>query len=340
MTTTRSERAAEVPITAPMQQPDRQPWELYALVGGLVVLTTVVIMGNVPRMAPWLLGLMVLGIGQALLLSPTTGTLGGLAVVVLWTLLRQRTGVWTPAELLQNLQEVIGLTLNLLLTIRYRRIWNQQQQELHELRQLRQVLVAGEAGTGLLALEVAELRLHEEIDRARLFRRPLALLLVESQPRSDNLDDDGNLEAAYQAVVRRLTTAAFMHDIPFRINENRLGLILLERTWDRLYEHAETIAARLKRATFIDAGQRTHAVQDYLVFTFGLGTYQGEEADVIDLMRAAEDSLGVSRELIGFGETHLSAFAMPATPITEPQSSTSGGGAEAQPVLAVRDAEK
>ncbi|MDQ2997879.1 MAG: hypothetical protein M3R61_12600, partial [Chloroflexota bacterium] len=150
---------------------ERQPWELYMLVGGLIGQTALVLLGNQPYVSAWLLALLALGVGQGLLLPSTAAWFGALATVVLWVLFRQAIGIWSSGVLVQSMLEVVGLALNIVLAIRHRQIWRRQQLELQELRVLRQVLVVGEAGTGMLPREVAELRLREEIDRARLFRR-------------------------------------------------------------------------------------------------------------------------------------------------------------------------
>ena len=65
----------------------------------------------------------------------------------------------------------------------------------------------------------------------------------------------------------------------------------------------------------MDAEGRSHHVLHSVKLNFGLATYQGETSGTIDLMGAARDSLSVSRDLAGIGETSVSAYAMPATPI-------------------------
>jgi len=308
---------------------EKQLWDLYVLIGGTVVQSVLVLLGNVPRMSAWLLTLLAVGIGQGLLLPSSVGWAGGLTVVVLWVLFRQVAGVWVQAELVQSLLEIVGLSLNVVLAVRYRQAWQQQQHELQELRALREVLVAGDVGTGLLPREVGELRMAEEVDRAMLFRRPLGLLLVEIEQLPELPTGKADASASsieplstsprevYQAVIRQLTSASLVHDIPFRIAPNLVGLIMPERDWDKLYKDAEAIVNALRSASFLDREGHSRFAHRYVKLSFGLGTYQGEVVGTIDLMRAAEDSLSISRDLADLGEAPVAAYAMPATPIIE-----------------------
>ena len=295
----------------------RQPWQLYALVGVISIQNMLVILGNTPRMSVWLLTLLAVGVGQGCLLPSAVGWLGGLATIVVWVLFRRATGVWVSAELFQSVFEVVGLSLSLALVIWIRHNWENLQHELRELRPLREVLVAGEVGTGLLPREVGELRMIEEVDRSRVFRRPLGLLLVEIEPLPMPSISLVELKEVYQALNRQLGSVSLVHDIPFRAASNRMGLIMPEREWDKLYDDAESIVNVLKQGSFLDGEGRPQSVLDCVKLSFGVGTYQGETEGAIDLMRAAEDSLSISRDLAHLGEISVSAYAMPATPIAE-----------------------
>lgn len=300
----------------------RQPWELYALVGTLIAQTALVIVGNLPSVSLWLLLLLALGLGQALLLPTAAGLLGGLLVVVLWVLLRRATGILVAAELLQSGLEVGGFALNLLLAVGYARVWRRQQNELTELRSLQSVFV-GEAGTGLFPFEVAELRMREEVDRARAFHRPLGLLLVENDPKPGG--EVGREKEAYRLIARQLTVAALVHDIPFRIDANRFGLLLPEMGWEDIYAHADEIVKLLENISLPDLRGESAAKPLPLNLHFGLGVYNGEYKGEIDLLRAAEDSLDINRDLAEFKTRSVSTYAMPAAPVIEVLSNPSKG---------------
>jgi hypothetical protein len=295
--------------------PEQALWLIYALVGATIAQTTLVLLGNEVHHSVWLLAILAAAIGQGLLLPARFAWFGLLAAAVLWVIARQTMAIWMPARLPQSMLEVAGLILNVALAVWLRRDWEPLQQERQDFLSLRQVLLAGEAGTGLLSRQVAELRLTEEVDRARQFRRPLGLLLVEIEPLPRRAAGDADPSEVQQALVRQLVSASLVHDIPFRADSNRVGLILPERAWDSLYQDIDAIVDTLRRAMWIDRKGRSHQVVHHVRLRFGLGTYQGEVSGTIDLMRAAEDSLSVGRDLADIGETSVTAYAMPATPI-------------------------
>jgi hypothetical protein len=292
-------------------------WLLYALVGATILQSALVLLGNQVYDSVWLLVILAAGIGQGLLLPSRFAWFGLLAATVLWVMARQVLGIWVQARLLQSMLEVAGLVLSVVLAVRFRRDWEPLKQERQELLSLREILLAGEAGTGLLPRQVAELRLTEEVDRARQFQRPVGLLLVEIEPLEQGSAGELTWREVQQAVIRQLVSASLVHDIPFRADRNRVGLILPERDWDSLYRDTELIVSALRGGLFIDGEGRSHEVLQHARLEFGLGTYQGETSGTIDLMRAAEDSLSIGRDLSDIGETSVTAYAMPATPILD-----------------------
>lgn len=300
--------------TNQLDSAERPLWELYFLIAGVVALTTLVTLGNLPRMSTWLLTLLVVGLGQAFLFPVNVSFLGGIIVVVLWITLRQVTGIWTPEEMSQNLLELFGVSLNMFLAIRFRDIWGKQQVELRELRDLKELMVAKDAGAGLLPLEIAELRLLEEIGRAKQFKRPVGLMSVEIANQAGVAPLE--FQQIFVAVARQIISASLVHDIPFQQSSTKIGLILPERTWDELYVDVDTIANSLSKTTYFDQTERPRPIHDFVTLHFGLGTYQGEDTtNKIDLFQAANDSLEISRELANISPGPISAFAMPAVPI-------------------------
>jgi GGDEF domain-containing protein len=296
---------------------ERVLWLLYALVGATILQSALVLLGNEVNNSVWLLVILAAGIGQGLLLPSRFAWFGLLGATVLWVMARQALGIWVQAHLLQSMLEVAGLMVGVVLAVRFRREWEPLQQERQDLLSLRQILLAGEAGTGLLSRQVAELRLAEEVDRARQFQRPVGLLLVEMEPLHQGSTGQLAWSEVQQAVIRQLVSASLVHDIPFRAEANRVGLILPERDWDSLYRDTESIVSALRQGLFIDGEGGPHEVVHHAALGFGLGTYQGEASGAIDLMRAAEDSLSVGRDLADIGETSVTAYAMPATPILD-----------------------
>ena len=297
-------------------------WLTFLLAVGLIVQVTQVVMNHEPRESTWLLVIMMVGVGQALLFPGGVGMLGSLLTVTAWLLFLQAANVWGEHPRLGTVFEIAGLCLVLLLALAFRLYRQQEQEELGQLRALRQVLVAGEAGTGLFPAEVAALRLTEEVDRARTFGRPLGLMLIEILPRDDTEIDAATLAEIGRALARQLISVALVHDLPFRQSALRLGLIMPERGWEQLYEDAEKVTGGLSRAVYSDVRGLPRPVSDAAQLLFGLGTYNGELTGEVDLMRAAEDSLAVSQDLAAIGEPPASAYAMPAAPAVTINAST------------------
>jgi len=121
----------------------------------------------------------------------------------------------------------------------------------------------------------------------------------------------------YQALTRQLTSISLVHDIPFRSTADKVGLIMPERNWNDLYHDTDLIANSLRSAKFIQKDGSMQETHEFIKLNFGLGTYQGEAGGQIDIVRAAEDSLNITRELSEIGEAPVSAHAMPAIQIVE-----------------------
>lgn len=310
----RPKHAAKPGIRLPVASDEQLQWFAFLIVAGLIVLVAQVVTNHEPRETTWLLVIVMAGVGQALLFPAGVGSLGSLLTVTAWLLFLDATNVWGEHAMLGTVLEVAGLSLLLLLALGFRLVRRQEQAELDELRSLRQVLVAGEAGTGLFPAEVAALRLAEEVDRAQTFQRPLGLILIDILPRDDVELDSVTVSEISRALARQLITVALVHDLPFRQSALRLGLIMPERNWEQLYADAEQVTNGLGRAVYSDAHGRPRAVSTVAHVLFGLGTYNGEMTGEVDLMRAAEDSLAVSKDLAAIGEPPTTAYAMPAAP--------------------------
>lgn len=296
---------------------DAMIWTFIVLIALVIATTVFVTFGNLPQMTALLLGLLAVGVGQAILLPPMLASMGALLIIVAWVLLRLVTGIWIEAERAQNIVELGLLTITLLSALRIHILWTKQAQELASLRSLRDVLVADEGGSGLLPREVAELRLQEELGRAKLFRRPLGLLLIEIAAHQDQQIEPADLEEVDRAITRQLSSASLLHDIPFRLAADSVGLIMPERNWEQLYIDADKIIEAINGAALVDELGGTRSVLRYAGIQYGLGTYQGEpgEEQEVNLLRAARDSLSISRDTAVLGSAHVSAFALSAAPI-------------------------
>ncbi len=98
---------------------------------------------------------------------------------------------------------------------------------------------------GLLDHDVAMARLEEEYERARDHRRPLALLLLDTEIVDASLEA-AEREAVLRAVARVLESRLHPRDVPFAEGPGRLGAILPEASvedgWERLGHVLDALA--------------------------------------------------------------------------------------------------
>ena len=178
-------------------------------------------------------------------------------------------------------------------------------------------MAVGQSSNGLLSADVGKLRLIEEVDRAAHFRRPVALVILEVIPRSDELPPTLQ-RAVFQAVVRRLNTMITAHDIPYRLRANTIAVIMPERGWDTLYDEAEHIEQSLRQTPFSAITHLSDAIEDYMDLRFGLSVYENSTQTVESLLENAERSLVQHRNLadaVAAYETMRSAESLVTTEV-------------------------
>ncbi|WP_029212060.1 hypothetical protein [Arsenicicoccus bolidensis] len=83
------------------------------------------------------------------------------------------------------------------------------------------------ASLGLLPADVAELRADEEIARARRHDRPLAVVALEVEPRSADVDE-ALLQATRRAVARLVEHRLRRSDAPFALDAGSVAAVLPE----------------------------------------------------------------------------------------------------------------
>lgn len=293
-----------------------QPWAFYIFMSTVVMQSALIILNNTPQMSPWLLALLIIGVGVSLLLPRILAGLGGFIAVILWIMVRQTSGIWADIHPASNFLEMAGLVTSIILAIRFRLLWQHQQEEMQSLRSLHNMIKGDEDNSGLLPMAVAELRLIEETNRAKIFRRPLGLLLIEYSSQSKQTLSMTDFRALEKAITRKLASSS-VHDIPFRMAQSAIGLIMPERTWEELYKAADEIVAALRDSSFFDQHGQSQPIGDYVRIDVGLATYQGESEATVDMIKAAKDSLYIGRQLTDLGAKAISAFAMPASPIVD-----------------------
>lgn len=264
---------------------------------GVLMQAFVVLFDNPLPLAAGLLALFAVCIAQALLLPSLVAGGVSLALLAAWIAVRWAAGQWVTSELPTIELEIVLLALNSLLAIRLRQGWEKQRADWTEMESLVRTFQLVEVSAGLLPRDIGELRLNDEINRAADFRRPVALMLVEVLPATDAIPAE-LVKEARQTVARQLLNLLTVHDTPFRVDDNRVGVVLPERDWQRLYKDADAIENALRSLTLTRGIHQSSPLSTYVNVNFGLSVYEGAHQTATALMVRAEKSLKVHKRLI------------------------------------------
>lgn len=148
---------------------------------------------------------------------------------------------------------------------------------------------------GLLEPDVAMVRLDEEVERALAHRRPLTLVLVDTEIIDPALDAEAR-RGALRAVARIFEGRLRETDVPFAVTADRLGAILPEKTSVAAWEgvgHVMDAITEGRFATRSDVGSR--ALADAVRLHVGLVELSQRFADADALLDAAIEALGRRR---------------------------------------------
>ena len=218
---------AVVPATAGQVEADTFGSALVVGVAGAVLLTVVI----------------------SLALDVWGGMVAALVVAVALTAVRRHEGWWIESQLVPIVVETLGL---LLCGAVAGYVGGLLRQRVGSSAPVGLAPVYG--SMGLLGGEPLMARLEEELSRSRVNGRPVvvAVLEVRTVPSAP-----GSVRhAALRTVARVVENRAREHDVPFALNEERLGLLLLEgpttHAWDVLGE----VLAAIGKATFLVGEER------------------------------------------------------------------------------------
>ena len=103
---------------------------------------------------------------------------------------------------------------------------------------------------GLLPAHVALARLDEEVERARVHRRPLTLVMFVTTITEATLDPEAR-EAALRAVARLVESQVRVIDVPFAVSVDQVGVILPETGWSDAWDLVGPIVDAINRAHFV-----------------------------------------------------------------------------------------
>ncbi|MFW0787259.1 hypothetical protein AAFP35_22410 [Gordonia sp. CPCC 206044] len=145
---------------------------------------------------------------------------------------------------------------------------------------------------GLLAVERARPRLDDEIARARVHRRPLALLMVNVRVTDDGLDETAQ-QSVRRAVARLVESLLRESDVPFALTADEFGAILPETDAVGAWSVVGPLVDAAGRSSFTDratGGRR--GVADCAEVTAGLAFLSESTADGDAMIAEARSMLG------------------------------------------------
>lgn len=157
------------------------------------------------------------------------------------------------------------------------------------------VIPAG-GSLGLLGLEDAQLRLIEELARARRYDRPLSVITLRVLTDPQALSPD-EVRRIRRAVARTLESGLHSTDTPYVIDEETFGVMLPEASAETARKVADSLAVDAGNATFADrtTGGRPR-VREAAELSMGISEVTGIEADGRE--QHAEALLIASREAL------------------------------------------
>ncbi|MGI9180299.1 MAG: hypothetical protein ACR2H9_07365 [Longimicrobiaceae bacterium] len=233
--------------------------------------------------------------------EPFIALVVGLVGAACMILLEQLSGVWVrPAFAASALQTAFFIATGLLAGIAG--------------NALRRIPIrAGEASAsleeptifyslGLLRSDLGELRLEEEVERARLHHRPLAILRVVTDLREEAGLSPAEQGGLYRTVARLVGSMLRPTDVPFAYEECRLGAILPETHAAGALLVLSPIVDAVTHATFLVRSKGGGlCLHDYarVYFAFALFPEHGETA--AELLEVTHAAVQGYREQSGIG---------------------------------------
>ena len=165
---------------------------------------------------------------------------------------------------------------------------------------------------GFIPAELGQIRLEEELDRARRYGRALSVLqLVTEIPRETAPDVRDGIE---RAVARLLESMLRTTDVPFAFGSDCVAAILPETSAEGTLVLAARLMDATNHATFAvrtGAEAERHRVTDYATVRCGIGTFpeNGETAGA--LMDAVRQASSTSRPEPAAASTGAAGKAVP-----------------------------
>lgn len=271
----------------------------------LMIVTVVTIMlaivsityNNSMRSSPIFLFLLTLGVGIAFSVGLKRGGLFGLVLLSIWITTKQAIGVWSEDRLYLNLFEIILVAISFIASGFYHEKLMTHFEENQTDQQKLTLLDLEDTTIGLIKPVVGLLRLREEIDRARRYRRPLSLVLIIVRPYPGTTWEAGRIPAAMRATAATIKDTIRAMDIPFLVDSGKIALIFPDTEINGVNKVLTNIMQKMNLTQVINSDGSSDLLQNHAQLRSGMGTFLGYSSTPVDLLEAAEKSLQKSFEI-------------------------------------------
>ena len=264
--------------------------EQHRRVGGAVLLTSAASLTGLadsPGVAVWV----AIAVGATAVVSlaaePFAGFVVGLVAAAALIAGRRTIGPWGPDAFWLSLLQTLGLITSGV-------VWGRAGAALRPRpagAELTALPRSAFGSLGLLEVDIAMERLEEEVDRAVDHRRPLVVVLLDTEVIDPSLDADAR-HSALRAVARIFEGRLREGDVPFALAVDRLGAILPETTSAAAWERIGRILDAVNGGSFTTrAGGGTGDLGSVVQVDVGMAQLDTRTRTASDLFDAATEAL-------------------------------------------------
>ena len=257
----------------------------------------VVIYNNSTRTFSIFVFLLFFSVGMMLAVGLTRGVLVGLLAITLWIAVKQLLGIWEEVRFLDNLIELILVSLTFILGgiyhDRLQIILGVYRENQNRLKQLD----LEDKTVGLIKPSIGTLRLNEEEDRSVRYRRPFALILIMVRPIPGIIWEPKEGSELMRAIAASIKDTTRETDIPFLAGNDKIAVILPETETSGANRVINNIFNRMMVTRFITESGSSKFIQTRVQLRFGFAAFLGASNTKIGMMEAAEKSLQQSLEI-------------------------------------------
>lgn len=259
---------------------------LAVAVAGILLVQVVLVGGTEPWPAPVIVAAAaVVTLMVSLAFDGFIGGVVGLATAAVAIAIKRLLDIWTPDVFASS---VIATLMLLLLGLGGGIV----AQRLRALRPADDVGGFGQSSAsslGLLTPDLGLIRVAEEVERAVLHSRPLAVLRLSTTISSADGWGGAERRTIERAIARILDSRLRETDVPFALERNELAAVMPESGPDEVWARVVDLMDAISAASFASADGTRHRLGDYSNVRIGLAFLGQDGTTARELLEAAAD---------------------------------------------------